>query len=86
MKIKNKYLSTFLFENGSLSRLIQDRFRRKLHIDFWTELLLSASQQLIEAKYIGTETVELATKELKTIARDPNAIFYYSFMSEWIRT
>ena len=37
MKIKNKYLSTFLFENGSLSRLIQDRFRRKLHIDLINE-------------------------------------------------
>ena len=37
MKIKNKYLSTFLFENGSLSRLIQDRFKRKLHIDLINE-------------------------------------------------
>ena len=37
MKIKNKYLSTFLFENGSLSRLIQERFRRKLRIDLINE-------------------------------------------------
>ena len=37
MKIKNKRLPTFLFENGSLSRLIQDRFRGKLHIDLINE-------------------------------------------------
>ena len=37
MKIKNKNLSAFLFENGSLSQLIQNRFRRKLHIDLINE-------------------------------------------------
>jgi len=53
---------------------------RKLHVDFWTDLLLSGSKTLIDAKYIDEDSVAMAAKDLKSIARDPNAIFYYSFM------
>ena len=37
IKIKNKYLSKFLFEDGSLSRLIQDKFDGRFHIDLINE-------------------------------------------------
>ncbi|OIQ15492.1 MAG: SAM-dependent methyltransferase [Bacteriovorax sp. MedPE-SWde] len=54
--------------------------KRKEFIDFWTELLLSASEQLIKEKYIDEETVAKASAELKTVSNDPNAVFYYSFI------
>ena len=37
IKIKNKHLSSFLFEDGSLSRLIQDKFEGTFHIDLINE-------------------------------------------------
>jgi|TARA_B100001079_G_C16254571_1_gene444953 chorismate--pyruvate lyase len=37
IKIKNKRFSRFLFENGSLSRLIRDQFRGRFHIDLISE-------------------------------------------------
>ena len=37
IKIKNKHLSKFLFEDGSLSRLIQDKFEGTFHIDLINE-------------------------------------------------
>ncbi len=36
-KIKNKELSRFLFENGSLSRLIQTKFKGRFHIGIINE-------------------------------------------------
>ena len=37
IKIKNKHLSRFLFEDGSLSRLIQCKFKGRFHIDLINE-------------------------------------------------
>ena len=37
IKNKNKFLSKFLFEDGSLSRLIRDKFRGRFHIDLINE-------------------------------------------------
>lgn len=54
--------------------------KRKEIIEFWTELLLSGKDALIEAKYISTEDFDEAVKELKTVRKDPNAVFMYSFM------
>ena len=43
LSIKNKHLFLFLFENGSLTRLIQDRCKGRFHIDLinesWTEAM-----------------------------------------------
>lgn len=49
-------------------------------IEYWTELLLSASEQLIQAQYVTEEIVENMKKEMAVVAKDPNAVFYYSFM------
>jgi ubiquinone/menaquinone biosynthesis C-methylase UbiE len=54
--------------------------RRKEMIDFWSELLLSGADELVEAKKVGKELVEEVKKELKTVSRDPNAVFHYTFM------
>ncbi len=54
--------------------------KRKEYIDFWTELLLSASEQLIKTKYVTKEIVQEASKELKAVSNDPNSVFHFSFM------
>lgn len=54
--------------------------KRKEFIEYWSELLLSASDQLIKEKYVDEETVNKARAELKTVRNDPNAVFYYSFI------
>ncbi|WP_349259370.1 methyltransferase domain-containing protein [Oligoflexus sp.] len=54
--------------------------KRKLYIEFWTTLLLSAKDQLLNAKVIDEETLQQAQKELRQVAKDPNAVFYFSFM------
>lgn len=54
--------------------------RRKEVIDYWSELMLSASDQLVESSYITEETAQLAKQELETVGNDPNAVFLYSFM------
>ncbi|WP_408099061.1 methyltransferase domain-containing protein [Peredibacter sp. HCB2-198] len=53
---------------------------RKQAILFWTDLLLSAADKLIEEKYVDQEVVTKAKEELGKVANDPNAVFLYSFM------
>jgi len=53
---------------------------RKETIDYWTELLMSASDQLISDKVITEELSRDAYKELKAVANNPNAVFFYSFI------
>lgn len=54
--------------------------KRKQFIEFWSELLLSAKDQLISAGYVDEETAKKASEELSLVRRDPNAVFMYSFM------
>ena len=54
--------------------------KRKEQIEFWTDLLLSASQQLLKAKAVSKNTVKKAKDELEKVVNDPNAVFYYSYM------
>lgn len=53
---------------------------RKQAIHFWTDLLLSAAEQLVLENYVDQETVDKAKEELGRVANDPNAVFLYSFM------
>jgi ubiquinone/menaquinone biosynthesis C-methylase UbiE len=53
---------------------------RKETIDYWTNLLMSAKEQLVKEEYIDQKTADDANTELKRVARDPNAVFYYSFI------
>ncbi len=54
--------------------------KRRQAIMYWTELLLSASEQLIKEKYVDEATVIAARDELKSVETDPNAVFFYSFI------
>lgn len=53
---------------------------RREVIRFWTELLLSAAEQLTESGAVNREIVEGMKGELETVAHDPNAVFYFAFM------
>ena len=54
--------------------------RRKEMIDFWSELLLSGAEELVEASKVDEELVDEVRKELKMVSRDPNAVFHYTAM------
>lgn len=54
--------------------------QRKEMIDYWTELLLSASDALLAAQYVDQETVDGMKKEMSKVASDPDAVFFYSFI------
>lgn len=54
--------------------------KRKLAIDYWSELLLSGADALVNEKYVDAETVKAAQVELQAVSKDPNAVFFYSFI------
>jgi len=54
--------------------------RRKEMIDFWSELLLSGADELVQANKVDEKMVEEVKKELKNVSRDPNAVFHYTAM------
>ncbi|MBI2380074.1 MAG: class I SAM-dependent methyltransferase [Gammaproteobacteria bacterium] len=54
--------------------------KRQEIIAYWTELLLSAADQLIQKQAVTAELVEKMTDELKRVQSDPNAVFFYSFV------
>ena len=54
--------------------------QRKQAIHFWTSLLLSAADKLVEDNFVEQEVVNKAKEELSRVASDPNAVFLYSFM------
>lgn len=47
---------------------------------YWTDLLLSGAESLVRAGKVSPETVEGMTAELRVVGRDPNAVFFYSFV------
>jgi ubiquinone/menaquinone biosynthesis C-methylase UbiE len=47
---------------------------------YWTELLLSGAPALLEAGRVSEEVVSDMTRELDRVARDPNSVFFYSFI------
>lgn len=49
-------------------------------LKFWTELLLSGAPSLIAADKISQDVVDGMTEELARVGRDPNAVFFYSFI------
>ncbi len=47
---------------------------------YWSELLLSGAPGLQAAGKVSAEVVEAMKEELTTVAHDPNAVFFYSFV------
>lgn len=54
--------------------------KRKETIDFWTDLLLSGADQLVKENVVTQKLVDNAYKELKAVANNPDAVFFYSFV------
>lgn len=59
---------------------------RKDCVEYWAELLLSASEQLLQAQCVSPEVVEGMKTEMSKVASDPNAVFFYSFVQARART
>ena len=49
-------------------------------IAYWTELLLSGAPALLAANQVSQEIVDGMTRALALVARDPNAVFFYSLI------
>ncbi len=54
--------------------------RRRQIIEYWRNLMLSASEQLTKAGYVTATDVDAVKSEMLAIEKNPNAVFYYSFM------
>ncbi len=54
--------------------------KRKKMLEYWTELLMSGADQLIKAGYTTPQVAKDAMKEMSAAAKDPDAVFLYSFM------
>ena len=49
-------------------------------LDFWTDLLLSGAPSLLEAGLVSQAVVDGMERELRDVAHDPNAVFFFSFV------
>jgi SAM-dependent methyltransferase len=49
-------------------------------LEYWSELLLSGAPALLEAGKVSQDVVDGMTRELDRVARDPNSVFFYSFI------
>ncbi len=47
---------------------------------YWSELLLSGAPALLAANKVAQDVVDGMTRELERVARDPNSVFFYSFI------
>ncbi|MCP3917110.1 MAG: methyltransferase domain-containing protein [bacterium] len=54
-------------------------------LDYWTDLLLSGAAGLLAAERVSAETVEEMKGELANVGRDPDAVFFYSFVQAHAR-
>lgn len=61
---------------------LDNRFpeKRRQMIAYWSELLQSATGQLVQSNYITQEIADAAFREMAEVERNPNAVFMYSFM------
>lgn len=66
-------VKTFHFDN----RTPGDRTE---FLGYWTELLLSGAPELARAGKVSADVVEGMRRELDRVARDPDAVFWYSFV------
>jgi ubiquinone/menaquinone biosynthesis C-methylase UbiE len=53
---------------------------RAKFIDYWTDLLLSASESLLATGRVDTALVSEMKKELGALRTDPNAVIFYSWI------
>ena len=53
---------------------------REEFLAYWSELLLSGAEGLLEADKVEPDTVRGMEEELDAVAHDPDAVFFYSFV------
>jgi ubiquinone/menaquinone biosynthesis C-methylase UbiE len=58
----------------------RDEKQRAFIIDYWIELLQSGAPGLLKAKKVTHSLVKEMEVELKALKKDPNSVFFYSFM------
>jgi ubiquinone/menaquinone biosynthesis C-methylase UbiE len=66
-------VKTFHFDNRTPGE-------RAEFLAYWTELLLSGAPELVKAGKVSDSVVAGMQVELERVARDPNAVFWYSFV------
>ena len=54
--------------------------QRQRFIAFWTELLLSGAEKLLEVGAVQPDLIEQTKQELQRVQQDANAVFMYAFM------
>lgn len=54
--------------------------KRAAFIDYWTDLMLSAAQGLIQKGRVDQALVDKMTEELGALRTDPNAVIFYSWI------
>jgi len=61
---------------------LDNRFpgERAEFLQFWTELLLSGAPELLKARKVSPQIVQGMKEELDRVGRDPNSVFFYSFV------
>ena len=59
--------------------------KRAAYIQELTAILQSASERLLQAKYVTDKVVDKAMEELAKVAKDPNAVYCMSFMQATAR-
>lgn len=72
-------LKTFFLDNRSPGK-------REEMITFWTELLLSGMPNLLKSGNVTEELAEKVKEEMHVVAKDPDAVFFYSFVQASART
>ncbi len=58
----------------------RDPAKREERISYWTRLLLSGAPALLDIGKIDKSTVDEMKGELEALKKDPDAVFYYSFI------
>lgn len=66
-------VKTFHFDNRTPGE-------RTEFLAYWSDLLLSGAPALAKAGKVPTSVIRGMQKELATVARDPDAVFWYSFV------
>jgi ubiquinone/menaquinone biosynthesis C-methylase UbiE len=49
-------------------------------LEYWSDLLLSGAEELLQAGKVDRQTVKGMETELDVVGRDPNSVFFYAFI------
>jgi hypothetical protein len=64
----------------------RDPVERAEFLAYWSDLLLSGAPGLLDAGKVTEEVVDGMRRELARVSRDPNSVFFYSFIQARARS